>query len=444
MRDDLFGTLTRRDGGWEGQAAFGYLATFGQALDEDDADDPRPPLPPETGPTRGMIEARGQLEAILAQSTGDVAAVLAAALGSAQRAHQAPGPSLAKEKSEPTAEELALRRGVCDLAVDTGARHGKPSRAQRAAWRALLDRGDALWDEIAAHALAAYRRQRPMRVRMWRRVYGDHLLDRRLPEAGTVAAMKGLIRPRFLRVQPPADENAVTSDIAVHCLCTWHAEGFGAIIRDGGVAEIGPVLDLVHSAPRPRRTIEHAVLGTLTRVRDNDPWDGRVRFDAMLDYGMTADARAAYMRDRDNADRPGSRMAWEFADGEFAARVYTGDGQPPDDAQAEALERFRAGQDGLARSLVDAVFRRYQEVWRACRQNYRDRYVEENIPELTSADGLRDLMQLRHVHVHEPGGGGRVTIAMQFVCAWDYDGFSAVCRDGGLVGLGRWKDAIPH
>jgi hypothetical protein len=190
MRDDLFGTLTRRDGGWEGQAAFGYLATFGQALDEDDADDPRPPLPPETGPTRGMIEARGQLEAILAQSTGDVAAVLAAALGSAQRAHQAPGPSLAKEKSEPTAEELALRRGVCDLAVDTGARHGKPSRAQRAAWRALLDRGDALWDEIAAHALAAYLRQRPMRVRMWRRVYGDHLLDRRLPEAGTVAAMK--------------------------------------------------------------------------------------------------------------------------------------------------------------------------------------------------------------------------------------------------------------
>jgi hypothetical protein len=164
----------------------------------------------------------------------------------------------------------------------------------------------------------------------------------------------------------------------------------------------------------------------------------------MLDYAMIADDRAEYMRDRARADRPESQMAWEFADGEFDLRVYTGRGKQPSDEQAKAFERFRAKQDALAKELIDAIFQQYQEVWQVRRRLYKDRYVEDNIPEPTSPDMLRDLMQLRHIHVHEPDSQGHVTIAMQFVCTWDYDGFTAIWRDGKIAEWGTWKDARPY
>jgi hypothetical protein len=355
--------------------------------------------------------------------------------------------------------------------IDMQGKRAQPSKAQRAAWQALLERGDTMWNDIAREALAVYQRQRPQRVYLWKRVYGDHLLNQRLPDVKTTAAMKKLIRPITVRIKPPIDKKAASADIGIHVASTWHGDGFGVIVCEGKIAEVGPVLDLVHTSPKPRETIEHKSFGKLQRIPDDDPWEvidqwkmpkepgtsgfdkakrggpwpweGRMRFDAMLDYAMIADHRAQYMRDRANADRPESHMAWEFADREFDLRVYAGRGKPPSDAQARAFEQFRAAEKMLAKELIATIFQQYQEVWRIRRQHYKDRYVEDNIPELKSPDELRDLMQLRHIHVHEPDKQAVVTIAMQFVCTWDYDGFTAFWRDGKIVEWGEWKDARP-
>src|SRR4051794_26172601 len=106
MQDEMFGKLTWNDDSWVGKAAFPYLRKFGQVLDEEDEEDPTPQWPAETGPTRGMLEARGQLEGMISQSSGDEAALLKMAMAFADRtaaARQQPPPE--KKTPQPPSEE---------------------------------------------------------------------------------------------------------------------------------------------------------------------------------------------------------------------------------------------------------------------------------------------------------------------------------------------------
>ena len=475
MKDEQFGEL-KWDGSdrWDAQVTFPRFREFGAALDVEDPPEPNPSVD-ETISER-QRDARAQLEHYLKTLSADEQEQYAALLNSLRR--EADGSNAArktaadeKRKRQAEAEAARYRSGVREVGIETTGRRSKPTPAQRAAWAKLLERGDALWDELTAAALVVYRRQRPMREKVYRRTYGDHLLDRRLPVITTAAEMRQHIRPVMFRI-PPAEKGAATADVKLHVAATWDVDGLGVIIRDGRIVEVMQVMDMVQErGSRRRETIGHPTFGTLRRIPDDDPWEvidqwqaprepgesgfdhvkrggpwpweGRARFDAFLEYAWVADRRAEFTHNRANAERPGSRVAWDFADGEFDLRVYAGRGEQPVAAQAQAFERFRAQQDALASEMIDTIFAQYRETFDARRRNYKDRYVEEVIPQLDGADGLRDLMQLRHIHVHEPDAAGRVAIAMQFVCTWDYDGFTAIWRDGLIAEWGEWKDARP-
>lgn len=472
MKDEQFGTLTWDDDVWEGKATFARFAGWGGALDEKDPPDTRPATPPDRSPTRRQLEARDQLAAIakeLGGAEGEMLGSLLANFGANMQAKAAPAAEAVEEDEEEDEDAKLLRQGVCGLIIDMNGRRAKPIKGQRAAWDALVARSDALWDELLEQSLAIYQRQLPVRRKWWKVVYGDYLLDRRLPEVTNVEQFTRLIRPGMFRIKPPADKKAASTDISIHVLATWEVDGFGVIIRDGQIAEFGQVVDVVHPATGPRETIHHPVFGPLRRIPSEDvmeyinewetpkepgvsgfenarrvatrPWQGLARFDPLLDYAMVADARAAYAHDRERADRPESGMAWEFADGAFELRVYAPAGQPPSTAQADAWSAFRAGEARYARDLIDAVFRQYQETCEVRRRNWTDRYVDDNVPVLNAPEGLRELIQLRHIHVHPADEAGRVTIAFQFVAAYDYDGFSALWRDGKFEEWGTWKDA---
>ena len=62
---------------------------------------------------------------------------------------------------------------------------------------------------------------------------------------------------------------------------------------------------------------------------------------------------------------------------------------------------------------------------------------------MTDVAGLRDLIQLRHLHVHPADDSGRVTIAFQFVAVYDYAGITALGRDGRFEEWGVWNDDRP-
>ncbi len=426
MQDEQFGTLTwSYMDWWQGKTSFPAFQMLGRALHEKD--------PPN------------------------------AATGTRARR------SSARRNAEEDDQGAMWREGVCDLIIDTGGKPAKPSKAHRAAWQVLLARGDWLWDELFEKAYEIYRRQLPIRRRLWKAIYGDYLLDRRLPKVRKLADFKNLCCPWLFRIKPQRDPKASSADIGVHVLCTWHVDGFGAIIRDGHVAEIAPVLDVVHTEPQQRPTIEHPIFGTLSRIPDDDvwefinawempkeagksgfenakrvatrPWQGLTRLDSLLDFARIVWEKAQFTCDRANADPPNSCMAWEFAGGLFDLRVYTPPGRGPSRAQANAFATFRAHEKQYAIEMISTIFKQYQATRDLLRKNYKDRDIDDAIPVITSPAGLRHLIQLRHIHVHPGNAKNRITIAFQFVASYDYDGFSVMWRNGKFVKWGKWNDA---
>ncbi|HYE21381.1 MAG TPA: hypothetical protein VEA69_23240 [Tepidisphaeraceae bacterium] len=469
MDDPQFGKLKRDGDRLEGKVSFPQFATWGAALDVKDPPDRRPAAPPDRSPTRAQLAAVEQVADLAEQLGGEEASLLNSVLGIAQRPGTSSEPGAVAEEQDADADERLGRQGVCDVQIETTGPRAKPARAQRAAWEALIARGDALWDELLGRAFEIYGRQRPVRRRWWRAVYGDYLIDRRFPDVQTPEQFARLIRPALFRIKPPADKGAASAAVTLIVRATWDVDGFGVIFRDGRIAEFGQVIDVMNAPARPPETIDHPTFGRLKRIPDDDPmeyineweaptrpgvsgfanvrrvaarpWLGRVQFDPLREFAMIADARAQYANDPERADHPASRMAWEFADGEFEVRVYSPAGQPPSDAQAAAWAAFHADHERHAADLIDAIFRRYQESWEARRRGWTDRYVDENVPAITGPAGLRDLIQLRHIHVHPDDGSGGVTIGFQFVTAYDYDGLAALWRGGRVEHWGRWKEA---
>jgi hypothetical protein len=470
MHDDQFRELSWDDDAWEGKATFGRFAGWGAALDEKDPPDAPPASPRDTSPTRAQVEAREQLSALARQTGGEQGALLSDIVTRFAQNMASPPPAPEPEDEEEGEHLRQLRRGTCDLTIDMDGKRAKPRKGQRAAWEALLARGDAVWDELLDQTFAIYQRQRPVRRKWWRAIYGDYLLDRRFPEVTSVEQFKRLIRPRMFHIKPPVDKKGVEPpDVTLLVMATWEVDGVGVVIRDGRIIEFGQVIDVIMSPPKPREAIDHPVFGRLRRIPSDDvmefinewqppkdaatsdfadarrvatrPWQGLVRFDPLLDYASVASARAEYAYNRENADYPASRLAWEFADGQFEVRVYSPAGQPPGNAQAEAWRAFKSDEQRHAKDLIDAIFKRYRENFRALRANWTDRFPEHNIPDIQSPDGLRELIQLRAIHVHPPDADGRVTIAFQFVTSYDYDGLAAMWRGGAFYAWGRWKDA---
>lgn len=468
MKDQQFGELKWRDDHWEGQAQFPAIATWGRALDQEDPPDDRPAGPADRSPTRAQTEARQQVEDLAQQVDGPAAAMLKSILQMTAASAEPAAPPAVPPAAESQVQASLAWTGTCELQIDTAGRRSKPTAAQRAAWAAVIERGDALWEDLLRDAFAAYQRQRPIRRRWWQAIYGDYLIDRRFPEVTTPQQFTVLIRPSILRIKAlPDAKQAGMPDIALLLRATWDVDGVGVVIRNGQIQELAQVLDVLIAPPTPPPTIEHPVFGPLRRIASDDPmelinawqepqaggsgfatarpaarpWLGRTHFDPLLEFASVSDSRARYVNDPEMADYPASRMAWEFAEGEFELRVHAPAGQPPAPAQAEAWKAFKAAEQRHADTLIDAIFERYQQTRQTLRGNWMDRYVDENIPLLTDAGGLRDLLQLRHIHLHWPDAAGRVVIAFQFVTNFDLDGMSILWCNGKIERWGDWKAA---
>jgi hypothetical protein len=391
--------------------------------------------------------------------------------------------------SEPAEEERLFGEGKFKL-VYAAKDSKQPSPRQRDAWNQIIARGDAAWDELMSLMIAEYQRQHPIRVRWWRAIYGDCLLDHALPEVRDAAGMKRLVRPIEFRVKR-VRKDAPAADVAAWFMCTWNTDGVVALLRDGRAVEIGAIDLLMPMKKRPGPALDHPVFGPLRRIPDDDPWEvvanlkpgerqpmprgpypweGTMRCEPLRDYFLAADDRASFKFDPAHAEQPQSAMPWDFAQGNFDLRVYAPPGHEPSDAQAQAFAAFKADEARHVATIVAAVYEHYTTNFEKHRTLWRDEnitsqvdtlaaravrgvmggggernpgFIEEVIPKLDSADGLHDRMWLKHVHVHPSDDEGRVTIAFQFVCTWIGDGFTVHWRDSQVEKIGRWKSAEP-
>lgn len=469
MKDEVFGVLKWNGDAWEGHVKVAKLSQWGAALDEKDPPDTRPAEKPDRSPTKKQLEAREKLAEITQQMGGEEGAALAGMMtGFLNRMEAAGNEPLEEEEIEDDEDMKALRQGLVTVQVEAKSARSKPSDAQRKAWEALLARGDAIWDELLKESFEIYKRQMPARRKWWQTIYGDYLLEKKFPKVKSIKEFSRLVRPFGFQVKQSIDKKDPSAEITLRVLATWEVDGLGVIIHDGKIVEFAQVIEIMGPSKANLETIKHPMFGHLRRIASDDameyigeweisgdgelgfenarrvttrPWKGFVTFDPLLEYSMVSDMRAQYAHDRGNAEYPASRMAWEFANGEFEIRVYAANGEKPSKEQADAWTNFKKGEKKFAAEMIESIFQQYQETCAVKRDNYKDRYVGDNVPILKNKVGLRELIQLRHIHIHPADKNGQVAIAFQFVASYDYDGFTAFWRNGKFTDWGEWKDA---
>lgn len=249
-----------------------------------------------------------------------------------------------------------LKKGKFELLIATaGGERLKPTDAQRQAWAIIRGRRDAVWDELMARLLEAYRRQRPERVRRWRAVYGDYGLDRMIPDLKTVRGLKKLVRPMEVVVQPCSVPPAQTPDVLVQFVGVWLNSGFAAVVRDGRVAEF-----VSYSAPDREKDPVRFTHPAMGRLRWNDhygAWIGDLKWDGLESFAKVAPLRAAFEADRARFKNPGTPedWFWETLDGRFTTVIHVNDAELPTARQAEAYAAFCADGARHAGAIANAV-----------------------------------------------------------------------------------------
>jgi hypothetical protein len=260
-----------------------------------------------------------------------------------------------------------------------------------------------------------------------------------LPDIREPHEMKKLVLPVEIhiwslkgRAEPPTIGVAFAGSLV-------DENGVGVLIRDGKVAEVvqgGAVFGL---GARTRKFLDHPVLGQLRFIGADQPWMGMTPCEPFADYAAIADVRAEHSRRRSTKlkDTPYLALDWDFARREFTLEVYTTGGTPPTQQHARALETMRTDQPRGPAVVLDALFDHYRANLERRRRDYRGKHRDEVLPDLESAEGLRELIELKTVTILPSRGKGGAAVGLVFTTAWVSDVFGLDFEEE--IGV-RWRD----
>jgi hypothetical protein len=211
------------------------------------------------------------------------------------------------------------------------------------------------------------------------------------------------------------------------------------LIRDGKVDDVVHGGRAFGMGGRTAKVIDHPVFGPLRFIDLTLPWVGFTRCGPLSEFATIADARAMN-RPRRGKPPPYLAIGWEFARGEFDLDVHTSGGKPPSDEQAQSLASFLKDRKRGADTVIAALFDDYRANLAARRQKYVNPYQDELLPQLNSADGLRELVQLERVSVF-PEKQGAAAVGLVFKCAWFAEERFATIEQRFAESIGvRWRN----
>lgn len=321
--------------------------------------------------------------------------------------------------------------------------HGQPpSDAQRAAWQAFRDGGDALMERILERLLATYQSQRPERLRWWAAMYGDSP-ETALPEVDSTRAMRAIVLPEEVRIHPDLGDGVT---VGVHFDASWErGDGVGVLLRDNEVIAVGPK-DVALETRKPAKTIEHPVFGTLR-------WDGYERWVGTYKSRVLrgeSTARTTRFRFERTPEIYVIRSApyWATITGEYPLEIFDESGKGPSDEQAAAYAAFTADPDAAADAVLAAMLTYYQKARKAYVKGLDpddedDQETLATFPELASPRGLLEIVTLQGVSVWSTPSKRRnkgVAIGLNF--AWeDEHGLGVRWRDGRVEAVGDHEAA---
>jgi hypothetical protein len=328
--------------------------------------------------------------------------------------------------TEDDRDELPPGGGI-QLRIETGEVRRRPAEPQRAAWQTLVQRGDAMWDDVLDALIAEYQLQRPNRVRYWKTLNGERLLSRSMPAAVDRALMKQMIVPLWCTVQEPDPEHG-TVDVYLTMLSTWFSEPLNVYVRDGRVTEVTAMGFFMN---RKMPWIETATFGKLRRrPKNRAPWFGEIRLEPFRPFAAVAVDRWAWDESYTRSDEATSDLPWNPARGCALLGVQAKPSQPPTAGQAAVFEEFMKRQDANAAAIVEAVFNYYGQTAPARRKAYRGPNRDAAFPVLKDARGLQDLIELPEMSVFPDESSGPIAIGFLFRGTWT-----------GSAGIGvRWRE----
>lgn len=337
--------------------------------------------------------------------------------------------------------EALFRHGKFRLNIVCGERGKRPAEEQRLAWRQVLERGDALWDELMDRVVGEYKLQRPMRLRGWELTFGRKGIRRWLPELKGATEMKKLIRPYELWIRA-AETPGEPAEVEVRFYSLWF-NGMTVRIRAGQVIAFrrNPFRQMngkespIDLAPRLR----HPVLGALSW--SDGVWYGAVRCDPFLNFMNVARYRAEFENSGEDANQIESTLCWDLARGEFLLKVFSGGTNPPTKLQVRTLQKFKAAETENAKTIVDAIFDEYTRGM----DERQDRWMapsDDLHPKLKNADELRDRLELDSINLSPRGKGSDREIGFEIPCSWDIN-LGVIWRDGKVIEVGSWRICRP-
>lgn len=183
--------------------------------------------------------------------------------------------------------------------------------------------------------------------------------------------------------------------------------------------------------------MHHEVFGELTHDEAAGAWETVDLIPAFASFGQQLIHGHGPSPDADpeELDEQFDRRAELFAEGRFPITLHDLDGEGPSDAQAEAYRYFIENEATVGDAVITALLRDYQERWEERRGQMEPYWPEDELdaalPKLASSGGLRNLIRLERVEIHEAEEDGCAYVGLAFECSWDEDHGIGVrlCRD---------------
>jgi hypothetical protein len=185
--------------------------------------------------------------------------------------------------------------------------------------------------------------------------------------------------------------------------------------------------------------MEHRIFGPIERDEFIERWTGRVRLDFFSDYDEHAYHRAARL----GLAYPRSPSREDPQAGEFELKLIGPALGEPSQRQEDAFLDFLDHRDEVCNRVVDAIYDHYRCHWGDWREPAKPGaegpdYKELLIPELSSRDGLKDVIRLAALSVIDYLEDEMGVLGFCFSCSWDGEhGLGVLVRDGEVIEIGE-------
>jgi hypothetical protein len=166
--------------------------------------------------------------------------------------------------------------------------------------------------------------------------------------------------------------------------------------------------------------MRHAVFGKLTYDEEDATWSTKRKFAEFVPFRQTPHGKGK-------------------APTAFDLFVEAEDKADPSPAQGRAFEYYVEHEASICTKVIVAIFRWYQRL----RKQDREWFEDEECPEISQPDELREFMEFHSLRIHRDEFKGIALVGFSFDCKWDEEhGLGVLMHRGTMLDVGQQEVAF--